>query len=225
VIRQCWQWWILTALLVLTLSAFGSGALRAAGGDILRPLEDGVPLRAAPASDAEVLRRLDHTQRLLLYEVRGDWLRVALFGAVAVEGWVERANVGREEKSPPAPAPKPETPKRPPPLPVFLLQVGGQPGLKFSGECRTVERSERIARRPFEGLAPKTYRFRAKAVSCRVEKEDFLGRLEVALSRSGRVIAGAETSAPLNTVRVRSDGPWGEAAGWRGNRGLIAPRQ
>jgi hypothetical protein len=49
-----------------------------------------------------------------------------------------------------------------------------------------------------------------------VRKQDAFGRLSVTLSGASGKIARAVTRAPFNWVRVRSDGPWGEAKADRG---------
>ncbi|MDX1709622.1 MAG: SH3 domain-containing protein [Rhodovibrionaceae bacterium] len=212
--------WVVLLIAIYALAIFEPA--HAAGGQVLHPKRADVALRAAPSGEAEVLRRLNPEARLLLFERRGDWRRVGLFGAVGVEGWVAAEDVSAPAQPAPPPEPKPIRPE-PPPLPVFLLEIGGRPALEFTGECRSVGREGSSARRPFADLVPKTYRLQARAVLCRVEKEDFRGRLKALLRRDGKIVAAAETSAPLNYVVVRSDGPWGAAAGWRGNRGLVVP--
>ena len=94
--------------------------------------------------------------------------------------------------------------------------VSGSPALKFLGRCRVLDHEGRDKRVDFGGLVPKHVALTGSALSCRVRKEDFFGRLRVALQEQGRVIARAKTTAPFNHVRVRSAGPWGPAAGIRG---------
>ncbi len=216
----------MVVLAAVVLTSMTAAELGAAGGEVLRPNSDDVALRAAPALDGRVIKRLGRDDRLLLFERRSDWLRVGVFGAVAVEGWVKSTEVAPQPRAKPPPAPPiPPGPEPVPrPLPVFHIHVAGTPGLKFRGSCETVGRDGQRMNRPFRGLAPEAYRVRASAVACRVDKEDFIGDLVVTLEVDGRRLASAGTSAPLNYVRVRSDGPWGRAAGWRGSKGLVVPR-
>ncbi len=58
-------------------------------------------------------------------------------------------------------------------------------------------------------------------MSCTVQKWDAIGRLTVTLSSDRDVVAHATTAAFFNWVRVRSDGPWGEARGLRGDQRIL----
>lgn len=109
----------------------------------------------------------------------------------------------------------------------YRLDVGGSPALAVRVACTLVSGAgDDEARTKVRGKAwtPKAYRLEAEAVSCVVRKLDARGRLEVALRRGGRTIASARTSAPYNHVKVRGDGPWGDARGVRGTTRLLVPR-
>lgn len=99
----------------------------------------------------------------------------------------------------------------------FLLEVKGSPALAFTATCDIVRDGGRREQRRLKGLVPKRYQVRAAALDCAVRKEDAGGRLAVRLKLDGRLLAAAETGAPFNSVRVRSNGPWGSAKGTVGS--------
>ncbi len=76
----------------------------------------------------------------------------------------------------------------------------------------------------FGGFVPRRLRLEAEAVSCRVRKRDFSGRLTLRLYQDGQVVALRSTAAAFNGVTVRSDGPWGAARGTRGSTRLFRLR-
>ena len=83
-------------------------------------------------------------------------------------------------------------------------------------DCQSVTPAGKRGHIEFESPTPKSFTVDGEALSCIVQKRDARGRLKVALLRDSSLIASAETAAPFNYVRVRSDGPWGEAKGTRG---------
>ncbi|MCH8154775.1 MAG: hypothetical protein IH786_05855 [Proteobacteria bacterium] len=189
----------------------------------------GAELHAAPEAGAPVVLRLDSGRKLIEFERRGVWLRVGIFGAVGREAWIHGSRVAprppdRRASSPPALArgPGAAVPTVPAPRSKtggaarFRLQVSGTPAMKFAGECDLVGADGRSRRRTFAGLVPGRFDFSASALRCRVRKRDARGRLRVELTRDGGLIARAETRAAFNHVRVQSAGPWGAAAGVRG---------
>ena len=223
------------------MAALLASAALATPGDVLYVEARGAELRAAPEPAAPVVARLADGHKLIEFERRGAWLRVGVFGAIGLVGWVrEDRIVGRplEQRGarlpevirgPGAAVPDAPAPPRDTKGDVrFRLSVSGTPAMKFVGECDLVDAGGRSRRRDFAGLVPRRFDFTASAISCLVRKRDFRGRLRVALRRERALIARAETAAALNYVRVRSVGPWGAAGGWRGHVRLrqfeIAPK-
>lgn len=101
----------------------------------------------------------------------------------------------------------------------FLSHYGrsNQRGL----ECLLVTREGREVWRSFADAIPTEFKLEAMAASCRVNKTDSFGRLAVRLLEDDRVLAWAITTAPFNSVNVRSRGPWGVADASRGYGALI----
>ena len=102
----------------------------------------------------------------------------------------------------------------------FLLNISGSPAMQYRGECRVQSAEGHIRTIEIQGFVPQRYAFEDPAVSCTVQKWDARGRLRVALIQGRRIIARRETAAAYNWVRVRSDGPWGEARSQRGDQGV-----
>ena len=123
----------------------------------------------------------------------------------------------------------------------FILDLAGSPALLVKIKCAVVMANSEIKSLKFQAYVPAQYLLRYSAASCYVQKWDRWGRLRVTLLEDATAIAWAETAAAYNYVTVRSDGPWGEAAGFRGgiafppsmhpvqplaptqNRGLVPP--
>ncbi len=195
-------------------------------GDVLAVDIEQADLHTAPDPTAPVLLRATRGLRLIEFERRGGWVRVRVFGRLGKDAWIRESLVSRKPLSgqglvsPRTPSPATsEPPVEEDPTPgrrSFLLVVSGSPALKFRGRCRVLDHQGRDERVDFGGLVPRHIVLTGSALSCRVRKEDFFGRLRVALQEQGRVIAYAKTTAPFNYVRVRSAGPWGPASGIRG---------
>lgn len=194
----------------------------ASPGQTYRVKADDTALRSGPTSNAAVVAWLKADQRVLEYEERADWLRVAVFGGQAREGWILRSAVEPESRQPP-PQPLP----RPLPVPVpepeatprtFILAITGSPALEFIGHCRVVANDGSERRTEIKNFIPKSYSFRGAALRCTVQKWDARGRLQVAIrGKDQKIIAQQETAARYNYVRVYSSGPWGAAGSIRGN--------
>ena len=143
------------------------------------------------------------------------WLRTdRLQAAGAVETLVApgppRAPDAAAASEPPAEEPAPT-----------VVTLSGTPALLFSGDCRVVGDDGRQRRRTFRGTLPTRYAFTARALSCRFEKQDFRGRLRADLYVDDELRAWARTLNPFNWVLVRSDGPWGQAAGIEGDKRVL----
>ena len=198
-----------------------SSRVEAANGTRWLAGPEGVVMRAAPDGDAAVLERLGEGRRLVEFERRGPWLRVLAMDAVGLEGWVLAENLEETTLIAPAALPPAESEevvalRNVRPAQPFRLSIGGSPALAFGVDCSFVGTSGRQKTVKFDGLVPKSHRFSGRALSCLVSKQDARGRLEVRLTSGRNLVAQAETAAAYNYVRVRSAGPWGQAAGTRG---------
>jgi hypothetical protein len=174
--------------------------------------------------------RLAQGHKVMEYERRGAWINVGIFDTLGLEGWVPEARLGaRPPGEPPDLPPEVAPPETEIPAeatasstqaPRVLMEVAGSPALSFIGNCRLSDGAGNIEKRKIKGLVTKRFSFGAEAVSCTVQKWQSRGRLEVALWRGGELIVANETSGPFNFVRVRTDGPWGEARSSRGGVGV-----
>lgn len=209
----------------------GAGGAAATPGDILYVLETDLPLRVEPRADSAVKGIMRHGQKVLEFSREAGWVSVGVFGAIGLEGWLPAASLGRTLEGAGATVPgvphgqegdSADRPAPPAAAPPFDLMVEGSPGLSYSGECRTLGTGGTTVERSFSGLVPARYRFEAAALRCILRKRDAFGRLIVTLFQYGRPLVRAETAAPYNHVRVRSNGPWGRA---RASRGAIAVPQ
>jgi hypothetical protein len=78
---------LLILILCVAPPAFTPPAL-AASGSLWSVGEAGGKLLSLPADDAPGVAALSSGQRLIEFERQGPWLRVAVMGAVGLEGWV-----------------------------------------------------------------------------------------------------------------------------------------
>lgn len=220
-IRGFWQQGLITLLLVQFIAAAG----QAGSGSQWKLLHDKGALLAAPKAGAPVVAEVGPKDRLLQFERKVDWLRVGIFGSIGVEGWIRERDL-LPLKSAPAPAPLPVIPQPEDLVPqkvarTFLLDIAGSPALSFKAKCTVYGDREGRPFLVFGGFVPRRFRIEADALSCRVRKRDFRGRLTLHLFQDGRKVASRSTAAAYNSVTVRSDGPWGPAKGLRGSTPLI----
>ena len=212
-----------TALTVLLSLAAAAGA-GAAPGDLHTTAKDRVNLRQAPNTEAPIVMRLELGRNLLELSGRGDWVKVAVFRAVAKVGWVHRSLLAPLVRATKPAAVEPPPPEPPPDRIGFVLELSGSPAMLYRGNCRLGGRDGSERKVSLRGLIPKRYKFRGDYLSCRVQKFDALGRLKARLYANGKRVAYATTAAPYNWVGVRGEGPWGRASGWRGNQRLVVIR-
>lgn len=200
-----------TALaLALLLALLGTEVrpLQASPGEEYRVKAAGVALRAQPRESANPVLTLTPEHRLVEFERRGDWVRVGVFREVGGFGWVEADQLVPLPR-PVAPAPAPPSPE--PSVPPFLLEVDGTPAIQYQGTCTLAGPGGAERTVALSGSIPRSYSLDAAAVSCRVRKWDFFGRMRTRLYRGGRIVAELATSGPFNLIWIRSDGPWGPA--------------
>lgn len=219
-----WRQGLIVSLLApFFLAAFWAATAWAGPGSQWKLLGDRGALRSAPQEDAAAVAEVGPGDRLLEFERRVDWLRVGLFGAVGVEGWIREKELLPLTLAPePVPvAPPPEDPEPGNLASAFVLDIAGSPALAFKAKCRMQGDSQGRQRLAFSGFVPRRLRFEADAVSCRVRKWDAIGRLTLRLYQDGQIVASRSTAAAFNAVTVRSDGPWGRAKGSRGSVPLV----
>jgi hypothetical protein len=169
------------------------------------------------------------------YERQGAWINVGIFDTLGLEGWVPEARLAaRPPGAPPDEPPEAEATDTDRPeeatassaeTPHILMEVAGTPAMSFIGNCRLSDEAGNIEKIKLEGLVTQSFSFGAVAVSCTVQKWESWGRLEVAMWRGGELIVANETSGPFNFVRVRTDGPWGDAGSSRGSAGIPVIRR
>jgi hypothetical protein len=98
----------------------------------------------------------------------------------------------------------------------FILELTGSPALLVKISCTVPGSNDDYKIIKFQSFVPRKYLLQYGAVACTVQKWDARGRLRVFLREDSTIIAFAETAAAYNYVTVRTDGPWGKAAGLRG---------
>ena len=205
-------------------------------GQILYVKSEIANLREAPSRKARIVKKLRQGHKVIEFERRRRWVRVGMFDTSGRVGWVHGALLGPE---PPGSRPAPPPPARQakgaapekgptkqkqkdPALHTFVVEVSGQPALKFEGRCRVVNPSGAIETGTFRGLVPARFTVTGKAASCTVRNRDLTGRMIVRLLVENRVIAARQTRAAFRWIRVRSAGPWGKAGAFRGG-GIFNP--
>ncbi len=207
--------------LLLLVSLCVMGGLRAPGaspGQIYFLRGESAALHGQPSPESPVLRRLSEGDRLIEFQRRGTWIKVGVFGAIGLEGWLPRDSLVPRPPTKTAvsgAATAGDIPQAAQP-PNLLLDVSGTPALAFTLGCRLIDAAGGSHQVKRAGSLPKRYTFEGVAVSCKVRKTDAFGRLTATLSDAGHVVARQGTRAAFNFVRVRSNGPWGSARGQRG---------
>ena len=213
--------------MVLFLALIGVAA--ATPGAILYVQEDETVVRDGPSATAGEMMRLAQGHKVMEYERQGAWINVGIFDTLGLDGWIPEAWLATRppgeplDLPPEAPAAQ-ETPEETTAstvqIPQVLMEVSGSPALSFIGNCSLSDGAGNIDKSKIEGLVTQRFSFVSEAVSCTVQKWQSRGWLQVFLWRGGELIVANETSGPYNFVRVRTDGPWGEAASSRGGVGI-----
>jgi hypothetical protein len=85
----------------------------------------------------------------------------------------------------------------------YLIQVGGSPGLSFSGSymCITGGGSQQQS---VDGTVPTTYHVSGSIVSATFQKQTAIGSLTVSIEVNGRTVKQSSTSAAYGVVAVAS---------------------
>jgi hypothetical protein len=199
------------AALMLVLLLLVARPLDASPGEEFTVSGSGVALRAQPRETANTLFTLTPAHLLVEFARQGDWVKVGVYREVDAFGWVPADQLVPAPRPEPAALPLEPLPAPEPHIPPLLLEITGTPAVDIKGACTLLgplgrERTVNLASR-----IPKSYRFDAAAVDCRIRKNDFFGRMRLRLSREGELLAGRGTSGPFNQIWIRSAGPWGGA--------------
>ena len=214
----------LAALLGFGAWAGSSPSVSATPGEIHIIGMEGAVLYAAPDPASPRRAVAEAGDRVMEFRSTADWVLVRAMAAVGIEGWVARQELA---------APLPEAAAAEPAAgsgdekavsetsgerEIFILELTGRVGLEIKGSCQILQDGARPDAVTFAGYLPAQYRIEASAVSCKIRKRDIAGRLTAELSQGPDFSVRATTSVPFNRVRVRSDGPWGQARGGAGPR-------
>lgn len=198
-----------------------------ATGSTLTVREDGVPVYAAPGSDAPVIMYLNRGRKLKELRRSGIWVKGIIYGEIGKEGWVRNTQVivlDREEETADRPEPPADSRTHPgPPRAGFILVVDGAPQ-RFRARCILVDEKGERRRLRLEGRTPRSFEIHETAVDCRIDRLDqHAGTLNVALYAKGRSIpvGSNSTHGLVGCVHVRSRGPWGKAFGRRCSRAVL----
>lgn len=96
---------------------------------------------------------------------------------------------------------------------MIELEIAGDPGLSFSGDCSITIGKLPEKRYRIQGEAPAKYWLPGDAIRCSLAKTGISGRLIARISRHGVVEIQQATIPPLRWVGIASSGPWGKAKG------------
>ena len=96
---------------------------------------------------------------------------------------------------------------------LIQLEVGGDPGAAFSGDCRIVSGKMPVKRYRIQGKVPAKYWLPGEAVSCSLQKSKLAERLEAKITRGNVIEVQQVSMPPLRWIVITSSGPWGNAKG------------
>jgi hypothetical protein len=196
------------------------GSAHAGSGDRFAVEEGLAKLFEKPDEDSRVVAHLEKGRRLVALQEKDGWIKVLAFGK-GETGWIPKTSL-RPEKPAGTFAAEPRVVEKP--HARFALEIRGS-RQDYRARCKTVSAEGERVRRTFEGRAPSRILFHDRAVSCRVDLLTQHGSgLTVALYKQGRRLPLGRNSTHSfpGCVKVRSDGPWGEALGRRCSRLIIA---
>jgi len=192
----------------------------AAAGDTLYVKQDIANVREIPGKNGFVVMRIPAGRKLTELRKHGEWVRVRINRTLGFEGWIHNSVIAAKKKEPESA--KYEVPSAKERKDVefanthasdeFVLDLTGSPAVRTRVECR-LEGFSGQYRITFEpGGIPKRYSLSGNALSCLVRRVDLSrGRLAISLIQNGELTASGVTFAPLSSIRVQSDGPWGWA--------------
>lgn len=186
-----------------------------AGGDVYVQ-QDGTPIATKPGIGGKVLVWVGAGFPLKVHGREGDWLKVSssLLEFPGDSLWVPAARVDDNLPGAFDIAYSPNGPSAADDGMLFRLEVSGTQDLRVRAQCRADEGRDDEFRRVIDDV-PVTLEIDGDAVDCIVRKLGSPGQIDAVLrAADGTIIASASTFARRGAVRVRSNGPWGGAAGF-----------
>ena len=96
---------------------------------------------------------------------------------------------------------------------LIELEITGDPGAAFAGDCRILTAGKLEKRYRIQGKTPAKYWLPAEAIRCSFEKSSLNLRLIGRISRGGVVELRQESPPPMRWLSMISIGPWGAAKG------------
>lgn len=221
-------------VLALALWLGGAAGVGASPGQTHITTAEETALRAAPQGDAKLVRTLDHASRVKELRRQGAWIKVLVFGAIGLEGWIHETSLQPEAGRKPGNAsmeggapPEPQEQKPRTGQPRFTLEVSGRQQ-RYRADCTIFDARGESRRWHYEGRSPARLRLDGAALRCRVDRlNQHAGLLTVALYERGTRLPLAQnrTQSSFGCVRLRSDGPWGRAYARRCSRIAIFPNR
>ena len=212
--------------LLLTLALGGLPDAGASPGETHVVSVDDAELRSAPEHDAELVKTLEAARRVKELQRQGAWIKVLVFGEIGLEGWILQESLEPETgaEDPAALSQESEDQQSDEATPArtyrFTIEVSGRQQ-RFRAGCTIVGARGDSRTWRYQGRSPALLRLGGKAVRCRVDRLDQnAGVLSVKLFERGvrLPLAQNRTQTAFGCVRLRSNGPWGDAYARRCSR-------
>ena len=209
-------------LLFLVFLAFWQIAdpVQAGSGDRFVVEEGLAPLYKKPDADSPVVTHLEKGRKLVALQEKDGWIKVLAFGK-GETGWISKAYL-RPEKPVGTFAAEPRVEEKR--QARFVLEISGS-RQDYRARCKTVDAEGETVRRIIEGRAPARILFDDRAVSCRVDllSQHGSGLTVTLYGQASRLpMERNSTHSFPGCVKVRSDGPWGDALGRRCTRIVLS---
>ena len=93
----------------------------------------------------------------------------------------------------------------------FWLRITGSIFVNFEGDCQLVDQRGFATTTRIIGSVPQTFAITAEAVDCQIQNSGVDGTLIAELGQNKVLVARASTGSSFGEVKVRSEGPWGDA--------------
>ncbi|MGH6934036.1 MAG: hypothetical protein ACREEE_16585 [Dongiaceae bacterium] len=196
--------------IIATFVAIMLGTLSAASADEVVVQRNNVALRAEPSKNGKVEWRVNEGYQLSVIGQEGNWLEVSVPNLAEPNRnlWVQAKLVAPVEA--PADAGTIDA--------DFRLELDGSLGAKFKSKCVFLNPGDSFRHVQWDhGSVPATVDIHGAAALCIVRTIDSSDRIGATLiGRDGTKLAATSTGDSARSLVVRSDGPWGAAAGRSG---------
>jgi hypothetical protein len=96
---------------------------------------------------------------------------------------------------------------------LVTLEISGDAGAGFSGDCRVISIGKPEKRYRIQGKVPAKYWIPGSAIRCSLQKANPTRRLMAQISRGNTVELQTVSAAPMRWLSLMSAGPWGAAKG------------